>query len=393
MKTELTAALIKELATEAPTPAVDIGIRAGVDTLHPLYRSQVVTSFASWNVLDLFNHKEVRSSIVKALQDYSGGSSASGRFVGGMGAIHSTCEARMAAFLGAETGLLFSSRNQAVLTLITALSKEGVVVIGPAMSTLPLADACALVELEYAEFETLDELRQLFERYKTSKRVIVVGETVAATSGKRLEVPLFLNIIEQNGAWGVLDESAAVAHSGLRGAGSAEQVPASPALLARLCGCAALCGLEIAAIVGPQELKELLIQRSRYIRVEAPPANVLVAALATAVDLVEVAITQRDKLLVRSKMVHSAVRAQGWSVVGQDDVPLVSIWFDTLSKAREVQEALLQRGSVVESLAARSLRKNGAVVRVLLSSGHTDVEVARLLDGLLEIRKRLAGNL
>ncbi len=389
MKTELTIALTKELATDGPSPTVDIGIRAGVDTLHPLYRSQVVTSFASWNVLDLFNHKEVRSAAVKALEEHSGHSAAAGRYVGGLATIHTACEARIATFLGAESGVLFSSRNQAVLTLITALSKEGLVVLGPAMSTLPLADACALVELEYAEYETLDELRQLLERYKTSKRVIVVGESMAATSGKALDVSVFLSIVEQSGAWGVLDESAAVAHSGLRGAGSAEQVVASPALLARLCGCGALVGAEVAAIVGPQELKELLIQRSRYIRVEPPPAQMLVAALSSAVDLVEVAITQRDKLLVRSKMVQSAVRAQGWSVVSDDNVPIVSMWFDTLAKAREVQEALLQRGSVVESLAARSLRKNGAVVRVLLSSGHTDLEVARLLDGLLEIRKRM----
>jgi 7-keto-8-aminopelargonate synthetase-like enzyme len=90
-------------------------------------------------------------------------------------------------------------------------------------------------------------------------------------------------------------------------------------------------------------------------------------------------------------MVQSAVRAQGWGVVSDDSVPIVSLWFDTLAKAREVQEALLQRGSVVEALAARSLRKNGAVVRAVLSSAHTDLEVARLLDGLLEIRKRMVG--
>jgi 7-keto-8-aminopelargonate synthetase-like enzyme len=76
-------------------------------------------------------------------------------------------------------------------------------------------------------------------------------------------------------------------------------------------------------------------------------------------------------------------------VVSEDDVPLVSLWFDSLGKAREIQEALLQRGVVVEALAARSIRKNGAVVRAILSIGHTDLEIARLLDGLLEIHKRI----
>ena len=76
--------------------------------------------------------------------------------------------------------------------------------------------------------------------------------------------------------------------------------------------------------------------------------------------------------------------------MSDSDTPIVSVWCETLAKAREIQDGLLQRGSVVEALVARSLRKNGAVVRALLSSGHTDLEVSRLLDGLLEIRKRMA---
>lgn len=389
MKSELTAALAKELASDALATPVDLGIRAGVDALHPLYRSNVVTSFTSWNLLDLYDHKEIRLAAIRAIEDQSCTNSSTGRFVGGCSTHHSGCEARLAGFFGAESGTLFASRTQAILTLITAISKEGTVVLGPAMSALPVADACALVELEYGEFDGIEELRQLLERYRSAKRVIVVGEVVAATTGKRLDAMLFFSALEQAGAWGVLDESAAVAYTGLRGAGSAELFPASPALLARLCSCNGLAGVDLAILVGSTELKELLTHRSRYIRVEPPPPTPLVAAVFSGVDLVELAVTQREKLLVRSKMAQSAVRAQGWSVVSDDNVPIVAIWCETLGKAREIQEGLLQRSSVVEALAARSLRKNGAVVRAVLSSGHTDLEVARLLDGLLEIRKRL----
>jgi 7-keto-8-aminopelargonate synthetase-like enzyme len=390
VKSELTTALAKELASDATVSQVDIGIRAGLDALHPLYRSQVVTSFTSWNVLDLYDHKEIRLAAIRAIEDQTSANSATGRFVGGWSTHHSGLEARTAQFFGAEAGILFSSRTQAILTLITAISKEGTVVLGPAMSALPVADACTLVELEYGEFDGIEELRQLLERYRNAKRVIVVGEVVSATTGKRLDTMLFFSLLEQAGAWGVLDESAAVAHSGLRGAGSAELFPSSPALLARLCSCNAIAGADLAILVGSVELKELLTHRSRYLRVEPPPPTPLVAAVYSGIDLVELTVTQRDKLLVRTKMVQNAVRAQGWSVVSDDDVPILALWCETLAKAREVQEGLLQRLSVVEALAARSLRKNGAVVRAVLSSGHTDLEVSRLLDGLLEIRKRIA---
>jgi 8-amino-7-oxononanoate synthase len=390
MKPPIKVEIARELAGELPNPALDIGLRAGVDALHPLYRSGVATSFATWNLLDLWGHKDSKTAAIHALEEHSESACAS-RYLGGISSLHISCEARASQFLAGDAALLFATRNQAILTLVTALATGGGVVIGPAMSALPLADACALVDLEFIECETAHEYRQALERHQTAPRIMVVAETVSATTGKKLDIPAFFTALAQYNGWAVLDESAAVAHSGLRGAGSAEIMPSSPLLLARILGSSALAGGQIAALVCSHEVRELLTQRSRYLRVEPPPPAVEVASLGSALDLVEVAITHRERLAARARLVQTAVREQGWHVVSDSDVPLVSLWFETYQQARSIQEALLQRGIVVDALTARSLRRNGAVVRIILSSGHSDLEVTRLLDGLLEIRKRLLG--
>ena len=390
MKNDLKIQLARELAFEQPSPSPDVGIRAGVDPFHPVFRSRVTTSFATWNILELHEHRDVKVVAVRAIEEHGSGAG-SGRFVGGITPAHTACEIRTARFFAGESALLFSSRNQAILTTITALCTEGTVVIGPALSALPLADACALVGAEFAEFDGEEELRALLERHRLAKRVLVVAEGVSSLTGKRLNATRFFMLLEQAGAWGIVDETASLGHSGLRGAGSAEEMPSSPALLGRLVGFNILAAGELAALVGPIELRELLVYRSRYVRLETAPPTVSAAAVHRALDLVEIAIAQRDRLLVRGKMVSSALKAQGWSVVSDDASPLVAIWCESHTHAREVQEALLQRGLVVDALPARSLRKMGAVVRALLSTGHTDEEVARLMDGLLEIKKRLSG--
>lgn len=390
MKNDLKIQLARELAFEQPSPCPDVGIRAGVDPLHPVFRSRVTTSFASWNILELHEHRDVKVVAVRAIEEHGSGAG-SGRFVGGITPAHTACEIRTARFFAGESALLFSSRNQAILTTITALCAEGSVVIGPALSALPLADACALVGAECAEFDGEEELRALLERYRLAKRIIVVAEGVSSVTGRRLNATRFFMLLEQAGAWGIVDETAYLGHSGLRGAGSAEEMPSSPALLGRLVGFNILAAGELAALVGPIELRELLVYRSRYVRLETAPPTVSAAAVHRALDLVEVAIAQRDRLLVRGKMVNSALKAQGWSVASDDTSPLVAIWCESHTQAREVQEALLQRGIVVDALPARSLRKMGAVVRILLSTGHTDEEVTRLMDSLLEIKKRLSG--
>jgi|GEM_PF-1301615 len=390
MKSPLKVEVARELASELPTPAVDLGLRAGIDVLHPLFRSTVATSFATWNTLDVWGHKDIKAAAIHALENY-GESACAGRYLGGLSTQHATCEARCAQFFGGEAALLFATRNQAILTLVTALATGGCVVIGPALSALPLADACALVDLEWIECETIDEYRQALERCSSAKRILVVAETVSATTGKRLDVAAFFAAVAQHNAWAVLDESTAIAHSGLRGAGSAEIIPTSLHLLARIVGASVVTGGQVTSVVCPIEVRELLLQRSRYLRIEPPPSAVEVASFSAALDLVEVAITQRDRLSSRARLVQTAVRQQGWQVVSDDDVPFVSLWFESYQHARAIQEALLQRGIVVEALTARSIRRNGAVVRILLSSGHTDLEVTRLLDSLLEIRKRIAG--
>lgn len=390
MKNDLKIQLARELAFEQPSPCPDVGIRAGVDPLHPVYRSRVTTSFASWNILELHEHRDVKIVAVRAVEEHGSGAG-SGRFVGGITPAHTACEIRAARFFAGESALLFSSRNQAILTTITALCAEGTVVIGPALSALPLADACALVGADFVEFDDEEELRVLLERHRLAKRVLVVAEALSSVTGRRLNCAKFFPMLEQAGAWGIVDETAALGHSGLRGSGSAEEAPNSPALLARLVGCNVVAAGELAALVGPIELRELLVYRSRYVRLETTPPTVSAAAVHRALDLVEVAIAHRERLLLRSKMVSAALKAQGWSVVSDDSSPLVAIWSETHTQAREVQEALLQRGIVVDALPARSLRKMGAVVRVILSTGHTDQEVARLMDGLLEIKKRMSG--
>ena len=176
MKLEIKAELLKELALESATPSPDIGLRAGVDPFHPTFRGRAVVSFASWDLLDLHRRREVSASLVQAVEQYGAASSVA-RFSGAITPIHTRAEQRVAQFFAAESGLIFSSRNQAVLTCITTLCSEGWVVLGSALTPLPLADASSLVGAEFHEFDSEESLRILLERFQLSKRILAVVES------------------------------------------------------------------------------------------------------------------------------------------------------------------------------------------------------------------------
>lgn len=390
MKSDIKVELAREIACEVAFVAPDVGVRAGRDPFHSIYRSRQIVSFTSWDMLGVQQHRETQIVAVRAIEEF-GTASSNGRYSGGLTSAHTACEGRIARFFAGEAATLFSAKTQAVLSIVTSLCSEGSVVLGTALSSLPLADACSLVGADFFEFEGDAELRVLLERHKLAKRVLVVCEAVSSVTGQAIDVAQTFSTVEQSQAWLVIDETAALGHTGLRGAGSAEAVPNSPALLARIVGLGALCGGELAALVGPHELRELLSLRSRYIRFDPAPTPVVAAAVHRALDLVEIAITHRKRLLMRAKVAHAALKAQGWKLVSSEETPILSLWFDSLLKAREIQDALLQRSILVDALPARSFRKNGGVVRIILSKAHSDVEVEKLLEGLLEVRKRIIG--
>ena len=250
----------------------------------------------------------------------------------------------------------------------------------------------ALVGAEYYEFESEAALRAVLEKVHASKRVLIVAESVSSITGERVLSPHVWSFIEQSGAWLLVDESAALGVVGLRGAGSAEERPTSNALLGRVMGFGLISGLEVTSLNISNEFRELVLKRSRYLRVEPAPATSAVCGAEQLVDLIEVAITQRERLSARSRMVETALRSQGWSLRGGADVPVLSVWFETLQRARTIQDALLQRGVFVDAIAAPSMRKSGAVLRILLSIAHSPQEVERLIEGFGEVYRRLSSD-
>lgn len=382
------AALLRELTVEGPVRGPEVGVLAGHDPLRPLLGGRVLVGFTSWDLLGLHRDQEVRRALLRAVNADEGAVSCA-RFSGGASAAVGRCEARLARFLGAESGVLFASRNQAVVSVLTAVCDPGAVVMAAPAGSLPVADACALAQAEYQEFEGVAGLRRQLERMSPGRRVCVVLESQSPLALDDSDFTQLIQIVEAFGAWLVIDESFALGLAGLRGAGSSEAFPRPPTLLCRLAGFLPLAGLEVCGVVGPVELRELLLRRSRYLRMEPPPSGAVAGCAQVALERAEMALLGRRQLAAHASLVRLALKAQGWRVLGQDLSPVVGIGFDSLGAAHRLVDALLQRGVLAEALPARGVARNGAVVRALLTVRHTHDDLALLMEGLGEIRRRI----
>src|SRR3954454_8007349 len=122
------------------------GLRRG---LRPRDADAPVLDLAGNDYLGLSRHPDVVAGGIDALRTWGAGSTGS-RLVTGTTALHAELEAALAAHVGTEAALVFSSGYTANLGVVTALAGPGVLLVSDERNHASLIDACRLSRAEVA---------------------------------------------------------------------------------------------------------------------------------------------------------------------------------------------------------------------------------------------------
>src|SRR5215213_4282412 len=112
-----------------------------------LLNGKPVLLLCSNNYLGLADHPRVREAAAEAAMRYGAGSGAS-RLVSGNMTIHRRLEDQLADFKGTEACLLFGSGYLANAGVVSALAREGDVVLSDALNHASIIDGCRLARAE-----------------------------------------------------------------------------------------------------------------------------------------------------------------------------------------------------------------------------------------------------
>jgi 7-keto-8-aminopelargonate synthetase-like enzyme len=353
-------------------------------------RGKPAVDFTSRDYLGVLESKKVRRAIQKEIEEHSPGSVAPRLSTGTLPA-HLRCEDRIARFVGTESSLLFSSRNQAVLSLITSFVTERDLVIAPENAQSPVFDAAYLVGAKTLPFspKSMRELEdELASPYSAGRRFLFV-ESLSPLTGELLDLQRIFTLTSDNDTAVLVDESYATGALGIRGAGGVEYWNAvgKPLVIYGELGLG--LGLFGGFVAASRNLASLLLQRSKTFQSETPLPAANAIAIETALDEIELLPIQREKLKLLSSRLRTGCAQSGFDLVGQSDAPIVCLRFDKMGRAVEVVEALFSRGYLLEAQSVGELRSEAAVVRAFINSSHSDQQIDGLLQALSEIRPRL----
>jgi 8-amino-7-oxononanoate synthase len=180
----------------------------GLEGTIATFNGRKIIMVGSNNYLGLTTHPKVKAAAMKALEEY-GPSCTGSRFLNGSLKIHQQLEERLAAFVGKEQALVFSTGMQTNLGAISAIIGKNDIVITDKDDHASIVDGCRLGNGEIKRFvhKDLDQLDWILAKIPESSGAMVVVDGVFSMGGDIVDLPKLVQVCKKHGARLYVDDA------------------------------------------------------------------------------------------------------------------------------------------------------------------------------------------
>lgn len=341
-------------------------------------------NFCSNDYLGLATHAEIRQAMCVAVERYGAGSGAA-HLVTGHSPEHHALEEELAAFVGRQRALLFSTGYMANLGIASALLSRSDAVFEDRLNHASLLDAGLATGAKFARYAHND-VAALGAKLARSRhpRKLVMTDAVFSMDGDSAPLVELAQVCTQHEAHLMVDDAHGFGVLGAQGQGSvraanlsAEHVPIYMATLGKA------AGVSGAFVAGSEALIETLIQKARtYIYTTATPPAVA-AATRAALRLIQREGWRREHLQALIRRFRHGATQLGLQLM-ESSTAIQPILLGEAAQALAASNDLLQRGFLVTAIRPPTVPVGTARLRVTLSAAHSETEVDRLLNAMAD---------
>jgi len=347
-------------------------------------------AFCSNDYLGLANDARVTAAFQNGAQRHGVGSGAS-HLVTGHSVAHHALEEELAAFVGAERALLFSTGYMANLGVVSALLDRHGTVFEDKLNHASLIDAARLSGARVQRYAHGDLTKLATQLDAKEGDGLILTDGVFSMDGDVADVARMAALAQRYAAWLLVDDAHGLGVLGAHGRGTLERFglrPQAPLILLGTLGKA--FGTFGAFIAGDEDLVEYLIQRARpYIYTTALPPAVAEATRAS-LHIVREEGWRRDVLNARIAQFRAGAAQLGLTLL-DSPTPIQALILGEAQAAVAASEALRARGILVPAIRPPTVPAGSARLRITFSAQHSAQQVERLLAALAELPPLNAG--
>lgn len=344
---------------------------------HPHLRiapDRPVLNLCANNYLGLADHPEVLAAAREALDRFGYGM-ASVRFICGTQSQHKELEAKLAAFVGCDDAILYSSCFDANGGLFETLLGAEDAIISDELNHASIIDGirlCKAQRFRYKNNDMADLEAKLQEATAANARFkMIATDGVFSMDGTIANLPAICELADKYQALVMVDDSHASGFMGQTGRGT----PEHHGVLGRIDIITSTLGKALGGASGgftaaKKETVEFLRQRSRpYLFSNSLPPPIVAASLK-AVEILTRSTELRDTLAINTKHFREAMTAAGFNIVPGEH-PITPIMLGDAVLAAQMAEKMLEQGVYVIGFSYPVVPHGKARIRTQISAAHT----------------------
>src|SRR5580704_13534743 len=347
---------------------------------------RTLVDFSSNDYLGLAHHPAIAAAMTACALRTGAGSGAS-HLVTGHGIEHARLEEELAAFVGRERALLFSTGYMANLGVLTALAGRGELVLLDRLSHASIIDGALLSGARFKRYPHGDAAaaeRMLSE--SPEEATVVATDGVFSMDGDIAPLQDLAKSAAERKAWLVVDDAHGIGVLGDTGRGSLEHCGLTgdevPVLIGTLGKAFGSFG---AFVAGSRDLIEFLVQKARpYIYTTALPQPVA-AATRKALEIARREVWRRERVLALTARFRKAASEAGIALL-DSHTPIQPVMIGSSEAALQAQQDLLDAGFRVVAIRAPTVPRGSERLRVTLSAAHSEEQVDALVERLSHLR-------
>ena len=337
------------------------------------------------NYLGLAGDPRMKERAIAAISHY--GTSCSGsRFMNGTLALHEELEVRLAAFVGKESALCFTTGYQTNLGAISALVGKGDHVISDKYNHASIMDGIFMtsglnrtVTTHRYKHNSMSDLEAVLARIPRDEHKLIVTDGVFSMEGDIVDLPSVRRLADQYNAALYLDEAHAIGVIGATGRGTTEH-HGDPGLADLImCTFSKSFGSIGGFVAGDHAVIDYIKHFARPLIFSAsmPPGNL--GAVMAALDIIDAEPERVTRLQAIARKMIAGFSSLGFNV-GTAVTPIVPLVIGDNDLTFLFWKNMFERGVYVNPVISPAVPPNRSLIRTSYMAIHTDAELDQILQ-------------
>ncbi len=336
--------------------------------------------------LCIANQPELLAAQARCLSSQRGGMLMSSVFLQ-QGSSQHRLEAKLAAWMGAEDGVLAQSGWAANVGLLQTLAEPGVPVYLDMLAHASLWEGVQSAQALGVPFLHNDCAHLARQVAKHGAGVIVV-DALYSTNGSIAPLHEIVDIAERSGSILIVDESHSLGTHGPRGAGIVAELGLSERVHFRTASLAKAFAGRAGFLTCSRHFKGYFLSASRPAIFSSCLLEHELAWFDAALDFIKAADARRSTLHATARKVRAGLAELGYNVADGTE-QIIALEAGPEPKTLVLRKALERRGIYGAVFCAPATAKNRSLVRLTLNAGLGDGDCARLLDACTDMRREV----